>query len=213
MRRELGCVLTIALIAATAAACAKKNNAAGAAGADTMAAAQPAASPAATTTPAAAPTGPVTVPPNLPSGVTAAMIQEGNQIFHGPGNCFTCHGQDAKGTSLAPDLTVGQNIMLARVLLRKGCIVPEHSHPNEQLTYIAEGALKFWIDGQVIVVAAGECLTIPPNMPHKAEALEDTVDFLDDSPDDGRAGVVNDLYRDDGVKINIRVGKRLGHVL
>ena len=74
MRRELGCVLTIALIAATVAACGKKNNGAGAAGADTMAAAQPTASPAATTTPAAAPTGPVTVPPNLPSGVTAAMI-------------------------------------------------------------------------------------------------------------------------------------------
>ena len=67
--------------------------------------------------------------------------------------------------------------MLARVLLRKGCIVPEHSHPNEQLTFIAEGALKFWIDGKEIVVNAGEVLLIPPNMPHKAEALEDTVDF------------------------------------
>jgi quercetin dioxygenase-like cupin family protein len=72
---------------------------------------------------------------------------------------------------------VGQNIMLARVLLKKGCIVPEHSHPNEQITYIAEGALKFWIDGKELVVHAGEVLTIPPNMPHKAEALEDTVDF------------------------------------
>ena len=72
---------------------------------------------------------------------------------------------------------VGQNIMLARVLLKKGCVVPEHSHPNEQVTFIAEGALKFWIDGKEIVVSAGEVLTIPPNMPHKAEALEDTVDF------------------------------------
>lgn len=72
---------------------------------------------------------------------------------------------------------VGQNIMLARVLLTKGCIVPEHSHPNEQITFVADGALKFWIDGKEIVVNAGEVLTIPPNMPHKAEALEDTVDF------------------------------------
>jgi len=78
---------------------------------------------------------------------------------------------------LGRHFVVGQNIMLARVLLKKGCIVPEHSHPNEQLTFIAEGALKFWIDGKEIVVGAGECLTIPPNMPHKAEALEDTVDF------------------------------------
>lgn len=72
---------------------------------------------------------------------------------------------------------VGQDIMLARVLLKRGCIVPEHSHHNEQLTYILEGALKFCIDGKEIVVNAGEVLTIPPHMPHKAEALEDTVDL------------------------------------
>jgi quercetin dioxygenase-like cupin family protein len=72
---------------------------------------------------------------------------------------------------------VGRDIMLARVLLKKGCIVPEHSHINEQITYILEGALKFWIDGKEIVVGAGEVLTIPPNMPHKAEALDDTVDL------------------------------------
>ncbi len=72
---------------------------------------------------------------------------------------------------------VGQNIMRARVLLKKGCVVPEHSHHNEQVTHVLEGALKFWIDGRVLVVNAGEVLTIPPHMPHKAEALEDTVDM------------------------------------
>ena len=78
---------------------------------------------------------------------------------------------------LGRQLVVGQNVMLARVLLKKGCIVPEHSHPNEQLTYILAGGLKFWIDGKIIVVNTGEVLTIPPNMPHKVEALEDTVDL------------------------------------
>jgi quercetin dioxygenase-like cupin family protein len=72
---------------------------------------------------------------------------------------------------------VGQNVMVARVLLKRGCIVPEHSHHNEQITYILEGALRFWIDGKEIVVNAGEVLTIPPHMPHKAEAVEDTVDL------------------------------------
>jgi quercetin dioxygenase-like cupin family protein len=71
----------------------------------------------------------------------------------------------------------GQQIMAARVLLKKGCIVPEHSHHNEQLTYILDGALKFWIDGKEITVHTGEVLCIPANMPHKAEALEDTVDL------------------------------------
>ncbi|MFZ0278885.1 MAG: cupin domain-containing protein [Candidatus Sulfotelmatobacter sp.] len=78
---------------------------------------------------------------------------------------------------LQRQFVVGQEIMLARVLLKKGCIVPEHSHHNEQLTYILEGALKFSIDGQEIVVHAGEVLCIPSNMPHRAEALEDTVDL------------------------------------
>jgi quercetin dioxygenase-like cupin family protein len=78
---------------------------------------------------------------------------------------------------LQRQFVVGQEIMLARVLLKKGCIVPLHSHYNEQLTYIVEGALKFYIDGQEIVVKAGEVLCIPSNMPHKAEALEDTVDL------------------------------------
>lgn len=78
---------------------------------------------------------------------------------------------------LQRQFVVGQDVMLARVLLKKGCIVPEHSHHNEQITYILDGALKFWIDGKIIVVKAGEVLTIPPHMPHKAEALEDTVDL------------------------------------
>ena len=78
---------------------------------------------------------------------------------------------------LQRQFVVGQEIMVARVLLKKGCIVPEHSHHNEQVTYILDGALKFWIDGKEIVVHAGEVLCIPANMPHKAEALEDTVDL------------------------------------
>jgi quercetin dioxygenase-like cupin family protein len=78
---------------------------------------------------------------------------------------------------LQRQFVVGEDVMVARVLLKKGCIVPLHSHYNEQLTYILEGALKFWIDGKEIIVRAGEVLTIPRNMPHKAEALEDTVDL------------------------------------
>jgi quercetin dioxygenase-like cupin family protein len=78
---------------------------------------------------------------------------------------------------LQRQFVVGQEIMMARVLLKRGCIVPEHSHHNEQLTYILDGALKFWIDGKEIVVHAGEVLCIPAHMPHKAEALVDTVDL------------------------------------
>jgi quercetin dioxygenase-like cupin family protein len=74
-------------------------------------------------------------------------------------------------------LVTGQRSMLARIILRKGCIVPLHSHDNEQITYVLEGALKFQIQGREIVVAAGEVLVIPSQVPHSAEALEDTVDL------------------------------------
>jgi quercetin dioxygenase-like cupin family protein len=78
---------------------------------------------------------------------------------------------------LGRQFVVGEKVMLSRVLLKKGCVVPMHSHENEQVTYILEGALRFEIDGKELTVAAGEVLCIPSNMPHKATALEDTVDL------------------------------------
>src|ERR1700693_2761431 len=78
---------------------------------------------------------------------------------------------------LQRQFVVGQAIMVARVLMKKGCIIPLHSHHNEQFTYILEGALKFWLDGKEIVVNAGEVLTIPPHMPPEAEAREAPVDL------------------------------------
>ena len=76
-------------------------------------------------------------------------------------------------------LVTCERMMIAHVYLKKGAIVPKHQHENEQITYILEGALRFWIgeDGaEEIVVRAGEVLHIPSNVPHKAEALEDTLD-------------------------------------
>ena len=75
-------------------------------------------------------------------------------------------------------LITGERMMLAQVYLKKGCIVPKHSHENEQLTYILEGALKFWIgeDGAEEITVHGEVLLIPSNIPHMAEAREETLD-------------------------------------
>jgi quercetin dioxygenase-like cupin family protein len=76
-------------------------------------------------------------------------------------------------------LVTGERMMLAHVYLDKGSIVPKHSHENEQLTYILEGALHFWIgedQKEEVIVRAGEVLLIPSNVPHQALALEDTLD-------------------------------------
>jgi quercetin dioxygenase-like cupin family protein len=104
-------------------------------------------------------------------------------------------------------LITGERSMLAHVYLKKGCIVPFHSHDNEQISYILEGALRFWLGEngeQELVLRAGEVLVIPSQLRHKAEALADTVDvdiftpprrdWLDGTDDYLRAGV-DDLFR------------------
>jgi quercetin dioxygenase-like cupin family protein len=76
-------------------------------------------------------------------------------------------------------LITGDRMMLAHVYIKKDAVVPRHSHENEQITYILEGGLRFWIgedESEVIDVLAGEVLHIPSQVQHKAQALEDTLD-------------------------------------
>jgi quercetin dioxygenase-like cupin family protein len=78
---------------------------------------------------------------------------------------------------LSRQFVTGSQAMLARILLKKGCVVPEHSHPNEQIAFVLSGALEFVVAGIPQVVRAGEILVIPGNVPHSATALEDTEDL------------------------------------
>jgi len=94
-------------------------------------------------------------------------------------------------------MITGDRMMVAHIYLKKGAVVPRHAHENEQITYVLDGALKFRLgeDGaQETVVRSGEVLVIPPNLPHTAEALEDTldVDIFDPPRQDWLSG--NDAY-------------------
>ena len=83
-----------------------------------------------------------------------------------------------KGT-ITRRLITSDRMMIAHVYLKKGDDVPRHSHENEQITYILEGALQFLlgVNGErELIVRAGEVLVIPSNLPHSAVALEDTLD-------------------------------------
>ena len=84
---------------------------------------------------------------------------------------------EALNPLIGRQFVVGTSVMVARVLLKKGAHVPLHSHHNEQVTYILEGALKFVLEDKEVVVHEGEVLCIPPHVPHEAFALEDTVDL------------------------------------
>jgi len=71
----------------------------------------------------------------------------------------------------------GKKAMVAQVFLKKDAVVPEHQHESEQITYIMDGALKFQLEGREVIVRKGEVLHIPSNVPHRAVALEDTLDL------------------------------------
>jgi quercetin dioxygenase-like cupin family protein len=75
----------------------------------------------------------------------------------------------------------GQNLTFARIQMKKGCLVPRHSHANEQIAFVAEGALRFSLgeEGSTEdrIVRSGELLVIPPHLPHAVEVLEDTINF------------------------------------
>jgi quercetin dioxygenase-like cupin family protein len=74
-------------------------------------------------------------------------------------------------------VVTGEKAMLAHIYLKKDAVVPEHHHESEQITYIVEGALKFELEGREVIVRKGEVLLIPSNVPHRAVALEDTIDI------------------------------------
>jgi unsaturated pyranuronate lyase len=78
---------------------------------------------------------------------------------------------------LSRKIITGEREMLAQVYLKRGCLVPMHSHEAEQMSYILQGALKFLIGGEEITVREGEVLHIPSRVEHQAEALEDTFEL------------------------------------
>ncbi len=90
---------------------------------------------------------------------------------------------------------IGQQMMLSEVLLKKGCAVPTHAHDNEQFAYVVRGKLRFGIGAegspqrQEMIVEGGEVLHLPSNVPHSAEALEETLVLDMFSPPSEKTGV------------------------
>ena len=78
---------------------------------------------------------------------------------------------------LSRKLVYGKKLMLAQVFLKKGCIVPQHSHESEQMTYILSGCLKLRLPDKEVTLNEGDVLHIPSNVEHSAVALEETLDL------------------------------------
>ena len=74
-------------------------------------------------------------------------------------------------------VVAGEREMLAQIYLKRGALIPMHSHECEQMTYVLQGALRFLVGGEEIIVREGEVLHIPSQIPHQAEALDDTFEL------------------------------------
>jgi len=78
---------------------------------------------------------------------------------------------------LSQKIVAGEREMIAQTYLKRGALVPLHSHESEQMTYVLQGALRFLVGGEEVIVREGEVLHVPAWLPHQAEALEDTFEL------------------------------------
>ena len=78
---------------------------------------------------------------------------------------------------ISQKIVAGEREMLAQIYLKRGALVPMHSHESEQMTYILQGALRVVVGGEEMIVREGEVLHVPSSIPHQAEALEDTFEL------------------------------------
>ena len=78
---------------------------------------------------------------------------------------------------ISKKIVTGEREMLAQIYLKRGALVPMHSHESEQMTYVLQGALRFLVGGEEVIVREGEVLHIPSGVMHQAEALDDTFEL------------------------------------
>ncbi len=78
---------------------------------------------------------------------------------------------------ISQKIIAGEREMLAQIYMKRGALVPMHTHESEQMTYVLQGALRYLVDGEEIIVREGEVLHIAAWTPHQAEALDDTFEL------------------------------------
>ncbi|MDP1660515.1 MAG: cupin domain-containing protein [Phycisphaerales bacterium] len=94
---------------------------------------------------------------------------------------WDCLPEDAPIALLTRRRIIGEQMMISRVMLSKGCDVPSHSHANEQFAVLLSGRVRFGLgapgtpEHREVVVSGGEVLHLPGNLPHSAFATEDSV--------------------------------------
>jgi quercetin dioxygenase-like cupin family protein len=105
----------------------------------------------------------------MSQNATTAQIRRPQHV------CWSQIPTESVTSQFQRQIVVGDRIMIARLTLKKGCLVPRHSHFHEQISQVQQGALQFTLDEGQFTVRAGELLCIPPHLSHTVLALEDTI--------------------------------------
>ncbi len=81
---------------------------------------------------------------------------------------------------------VGEGLSMTQVYLKRGAQVPVHRHPDEQLIYVLQGALRSEVGGRELTIREGEVIHVPPGVRHQVEAADDTFVIVVDRRDTER---------------------------
>ena len=82
---------------------------------------------------------------------------------------------EALGTGIGRRMVNGEAMTLAQITIATGTVVPSHEHPNEQIATVVSGRLRFVVGSEEREVGPGESVLIPGGVPHRVDALEDSV--------------------------------------
>jgi len=84
---------------------------------------------------------------------------------------------------LVPGLTIrpfwGENLLVGVVYLEPNTVVPSHSHPHEQCSYLLEGEMEFILGGERRFLHPGELVIIPGGTEHSVIAGPQPIRVLD----------------------------------
>lgn len=67
------------------------------------------------------------------------------------------------------------SLMMVEVTFKKGAVGTVHTHPHEQIGYVAKGSFEIEIEGKKDIIKTGDSYYAFPNVPHGVVALEDSI--------------------------------------
>ncbi|MDX1283401.1 MAG: cupin domain-containing protein [Draconibacterium sp.] len=79
-----------------------------------------------------------------------------------------------EGVEMRP-LAFEEKTLLCEFKLNKGAKLPSHDHPYEQTGYLVSGKMNFRIGEEWHLAEAGDSWSIPENVEHQVEVLEESV--------------------------------------